>query len=93
MGRLLGIPVIISQHCQAVGTPGDIYLLDLSQYLVLTKGDGIQAAMSIHLFFDYNVSTFRFNFRVAGKPWFQAPITSKYGSYTLSPFVNLATRS
>lgn len=93
MGRLLGIPVVISQHCQAVGTPGDIYLLDLSQYAVLTKGTGIEAAMSIHLYFDYNISTFRFNFRMAGQPWFKAPITSLYGNYQLSPFVNLALRS
>lgn len=92
MGSLMGIPLIISQHAQNIGTPGDIFLLDLSQYITLTKGDGIQSAMSIHLFFDYNVSTFRFNFRVAGQPWAQAPITSLYGSYQLSPFVNLASR-
>jgi len=64
----------------------------LSQYITLTKGDGIQSAMSIHLFFDYNVSTFRFNFRIAGQPWPQAPITSLYGSYQMSPFINLASR-
>lgn len=92
MGSLFGIPMVISQHCQTLGTAGDIYLLDLSKYLTLTKGDGIQSAMSIHLFFDYNVSTFRFNFRVAGQPWLSAPVTSANGSYTMSPFVNLAAR-
>lgn len=91
-GSLFGIPVIISQHCQAIGTLGDIYLVDLSQYITLTKGDGIQSAMSIHLFFDYNVSTFRFNFRIAGQPWASAPITSANGSYSMSSFVSLAAR-
>jgi hypothetical protein len=92
MGTLFGIPVVISQHCQAIGTAGDIFLFDLSKYITLTKGDGIQSAMSIHLFFDYNVSTFRFNFRVAGQPWLSAPITSANGSYSMSPFINLAAR-
>lgn len=93
IGSLFGIPVIISQHGQAVGTPGDIMLLDLSKYLTLTKGNGIQTAMSMHLYFDYDISTFRFVFRVAGQPWMSAPITSAYGSYTMSPFVDLAVRS
>ncbi len=91
-GLLFGVPVIISQHCQNIGTAGDIFLLDLSKYLTLTKGDGVQSAMSIHLFFDYSVSTFRFSMRIAGTPWQTAPFTSQYGSFKTSPFVNLAAR-
>lgn len=92
LGTLFGIPVIISQHCQSVGTPGDIFLFDMSKYLTLTKGDGIRSDMSLHLYFDYDVLAFRFIFRLAGQPWMQAPITSAYGSYSMSPFVNLAQR-
>lgn len=93
LATLLGIPIIVSQHCQVLGTQGDIYLVDWSQYLTLTKGDGVQAAMSIHLYFDYNVSTFRFNFRVGGQPWPKSTIASLNGTYPLSPFVQLATRA
>ncbi len=93
LGTLFGIPVIVSQHCPAtIGSLGDIFLVDLSKYLTLTKGDGIQTAMSMHLFFDYNISTFRFNFRVAGQPWLSSSITSAYGTYTQSPFVTLEAR-
>jgi HK97 family phage major capsid protein len=92
MGRLIGIPLVLSQHCQAVGTTGDIFLFDLSKYITLSKGDGVQSAMSMHLFFDYNVSSFRFNFRVAGQPWMQAPITSQNGAFKMSPFISLAAR-
>jgi HK97 family phage major capsid protein len=93
MGRFMGIPLIPSQHCQILGTQGDVFLVDWSKYITLTKGDGIQTAMSMHLFFDYNVSTFRFNFRLAGQPWLSTSITSAYGSFTQSPFVTLDTRS
>lgn len=92
MGRLMGIPLVISQHCQSIGTAGDIFLLDLSKYLVLTKGSGIESAFSMHLYFDVDASVFRFVFRVAGQPWLSAPITSANGAYQLSPFVNLAGR-
>lgn len=93
LGRFLGLPLYVSQHCQGVGTQGDIYLVDFSKYLSLTKGDGVQTAMSMHLFFDYDVSAFRFIFRMAGQPWLQNAITSAYGSYSMSPFVTLDTRS
>lgn len=93
LGRFMGIPLVPSQHCQILGTQGDIFLVDLSQYVTLSKGDGIQTAMSMHLFFDYNVSTFRFNFRCAGRPWQSSYFTSAYGSFTQSPFVTLDTRS
>lgn len=89
---LFGIPLQLSQHCQAVGDVGDILLLDLSQYITLTKGNGIDSAMSMHLYFDANTTAFRFNFRVAGQPWMSAPITSYIGSYSMSPFVSLAAR-
>ena len=90
---LFGIPVLISQHCQGVGDAGDIILADLSKYLILTKGAGIEVAMSIHLYFDYSVQTWRFNFRVAGQPWQNAVVTSQYGSYSMSPFVQVAARA
>lgn len=92
-GTLLGIPLVKSQHCQGVGTAGDIYLFDMSQYITVTKGTGVETAMSVHLYFDYNVSTFRLNFRQGGQPWQTAAITSANGSFSMSPFVNLQTRS
>lgn len=90
---LFGVPVLVSQQCQGVGDAGDIMLVDCSKYIVVTKGSGIEVAMSIHLYFDYNLQTWRFNFRAAGQPWMRAPVTSAYGSYTMSGFVKLAARA
>jgi len=92
-GTLLGRPVILSQHMQTLGTEGDILFADLSQYLSLIKSDGIKTASSIHLWFDYDVTAFRFTFRIAGQPWLSAPISPDNSSDTLSPFVTLAQRT
>jgi HK97 family phage major capsid protein len=92
-GTLLGRPVILSQHMRTLGDEGDILFADLSQYLSLIKSDGIKTASSIHLWFDYDVTAFRFTFRIAGQPWLSAPISPDNSSDTLSPFVTLAERT
>ena len=92
-GTLLGRPVLLSQHSQTLGDAGDILFADLSQYLTLTKADGLQASSSVHLWFDYDVTAFRFTFRLAGQPWLSAAITPDNSTATLSPFVTLAERA
>ncbi len=92
-GTLLGRPVLLSQHAQTLGTRGDIMFVDLTQYLALTKTGGIHASSSMHLWFDYDVTAFRFTFRVGGQPWLSAPITPDNSSDALSPFVTLADRA
>jgi HK97 family phage major capsid protein len=90
MGRLMGIPLIMSTHCQTLGTQGCLYLVDMSKYFFLSKGTGIEAAMSIHLYFDYSVNTFRFNFRCDGRTWMSAPYLLPDNTTKLSAFVALA---
>jgi len=94
-GTLLGRPVIQSQACQTLGTKGDIYLVDLTRYLTLTKtgGGGLRTDVSMHLWFDYDTLAYRFIFRVGGQPWWASTISPKNGSNTLSCFVTLAARS
>jgi HK97 family phage major capsid protein len=89
---LLGRPVYPVEWCPTLGTVGDIVLADLRHYVTITKGM-MESAMSIHLRFDYDESTFRFIFRVDGKPWWSAALTPYKGSNTQSCFVALATRS
>jgi HK97 family phage major capsid protein len=91
-GTLLGRPVVVTEACQTLGTVGDIILADLSQYLTVVKSGGVRSDSSMHLFFDQNVTAFRFVFRMAGQPWLSAAITRKNGSNTLSHFVVLETR-
>ena len=91
--RLMGRPVIASEACSALGDVGDILLLDLSQYMAVTKTVGMRADVSMHLYFDYDVMTYRFIMRIGGKPWWTAPITGSDGTTTYSAFVALAERA
>jgi len=91
--RLKGRPVIPMQPASALGTIGDIMLVDMSQYMALTKGSGIQEDVSMHLHFDQAIDTFRFIFRVTGQPLWNAVITPENGSNTYSWAVALETRA
>jgi HK97 family phage major capsid protein len=88
---LMGRPMIPTEAAGALGDVGDISFVDLSQYMSVTKAGGIRQDVSIHLFFDYDISAFRFVLRVGGQPWWNAPITRNKGS-SRSPFVTLAAR-
>lgn len=90
--RLKGREVIPVEQCQTLGTVGDIMLVDLSQYTMIDKG-GIQAASSMHVRFINDEMTYRFIARNDGQPSWNAAMTPKNGTNTLSPFVALATRA
>lgn len=91
-GRLKGRPVIPIQACSTIGTQGDIMLVDLTQYLVLTKASGIRTDTSIHLYFDQDVTAFRWVFRINGQPAWSSVITPQNGTNTLSWAVALDNR-
>lgn len=88
---LMGLPVTMTEKCQALGTQGDIILADWRQYLIATKAAGIQAARSMHIYFMYDKQVFRFVLRYDGQPSWAIDLTPLRGP-TLSPFVVLATR-
>ncbi len=93
---LMGRPLFLTEHCQALGTKGDIILADWSQYLIGGKaGSIISTASSMHLYFDYDKTVFRFVMRYDGQPWWASALTPKHGGAgaSLSPFVSLTTRA
>jgi len=93
---LMGLPIVWTEHCQTLGTAGDIYLADWSQYLVGQKtgaGAGLKFDTSIHLYFLSDQTAFRFVYRIDGQPWWPTYLTPRYSDDTLSPFVNLAVRA
>ena len=92
-GFLLGRPVIVTQHAKAVGTQGDVSLVDLKGYQAIESAGGIQTATSMHLYFDADSVAFRSTFRVDGQPKAAAAVTPANGSATLSHFVQLDTRA
>jgi HK97 family phage major capsid protein len=88
---LYGRPVISIEHCQTLGTTGDIILADYSQYLMIDKNN-IKKDVSIHVKFVYDETAFRFVYRCDGQPAWNSQLTPKNGTTTVSPFVVLATR-
>jgi HK97 family phage major capsid protein len=89
---LMGRPIMELEYCQTLGTVGDILLLDLKQFLAVTRGS-IQAATSMHVQFLTDEMAYRWTFRVGGQPWWRSALTPFNGTNTQSPFVSLATRS
>jgi HK97 family phage major capsid protein len=91
-GLLLGRPIIPLEFCATLGTQGDINLVDLNQYVSISKG-GIAQAQSIHVEFLTDQLALRFIMRVDGATWENSPVTPFKGTNTQSSFVGLATRS
>lgn len=93
-GMLLGVPVRFVEHCSTLGDAGDIQLVDMAGYLAIVKaGGGIKFDASIHLYFDYAVSAFRWIFRIGGMPFLSAAVSPDNGSTTKSHFITLAERA
>lgn len=92
-GTLLGRPVIVTEHAAALGDQGDIMLVSMSQYRCVMRAGGIQAAQSMHLWFDQDAVAMKFRMRVDGAPKLSAPIDPRSGSTTMSAFVVLDARA
>jgi len=91
-GTLLGRPIQPIEHCQTLGTKGDVYFADLSEYLLADKG-AMEGASSIHVRFIYDEQVLRFVYRLDGQPAWSAALTPYKGSNTQSPFIALDVRS
>lgn len=89
-GQLFGRPVYISEKLPALGTKGDILLIDPSLYVI---GDrmSLEIAASEHVNFLKNQMTWRVVERVDGQPWVGGTTTLADASSTVSPFVAIAT--
>jgi len=94
----LGRPIIVSEHCAAVGTTGDILLVDLSQYLIADRpmiiSSSREATYSSNTYgFLQDQTCWKLTLRVDGQPIVSAPYTPKRGGSTVSPFIALSTSS
>lgn len=91
-GFLLGRPVIPVEYMAALGTIGDIALVDLSQYVMIDKGN-TAAAQSMHVRFLQEEMAFRITYRLDGQPAWKSPVTTANGASSKSPFIGLETRA
>lgn len=88
-GTYKNIPIIPVEYCAALGTSGDIILVNLDEYIVIDKG-GVDQAVSIHVAFLTDEQVFRFIYRVDGQLTWNAALTPKSGGSTLSCAVKLS---
>lgn len=84
----MGIPIIPVEYCAALGTSGDIVLVNLDEYTMIDKG-GVDQAVSLHVAFLTDEAVWRFMYRVDGQCSWNLPLTPKAGS-TLSCVVVLS---
>lgn len=92
-GSLMGRPIIFHEACPALGSAGDLQLVNLNQYLVALKSPAIDAQTSMHVWFDQDLVAYRFRFRVDGKPYLRSKIDAKNGTVDYSAFVALGARA
>ena len=71
----------------ALGSVGDVALIDAEHYLI-KDGSGPFVAASEHVLFTQNKTVIKAFWNVGGKPWLTAPHYDE-GGYQTSPFVVL----
>ncbi|HUW46272.1 MAG TPA: phage major capsid protein [Dehalococcoidia bacterium] len=92
--RLLGLPIIPTEHCSAMGTFGDIFLADWSHYVIADRSleiAGSRHTNQTNVGFLSGETYWRVVQRVGGQPATDAAITPKRGANTVSPFVAIST--
>lgn len=91
-GNLMGRPMIPTEHCETLGTEGDLVLWDPQGYYSTRKASGVNFATSMHLYFDYNMTAFRWTVRAGGQPYLSAAVSPNKGSTKKSHCVTLSTK-
>jgi len=77
-GTLLGRPINVIEQAGAAGDESSFMFLDLSDYLLISKG-GIQEATSIHVKWLEDETSFRWTMRVGGAPLMRSAVTMPDG--------------
>lgn len=91
-GMLYGKPMVPIENCPTLGTAGDLFFADMSQYVVVEK-EGMRIDRSEHVRFLNDEIVYRFKMENGGQAKYNEKITPKKGSNTYSAFVALETRS
>ena len=87
--RIKGRPVIETDVLPALGTPGDVLLIDPAWYGFASKP--MASALSIHVLFASDQAMLRVTWRCDARPLVSAPIAATDGA-SRSAFVALAVR-
>lgn len=87
--QIMGRPIFFTDKTPALGTKGDLMLVDPKYYLIGDR-QATTVDSSDQQNFKNNQTAFRVVHRVDGQPWLNAPITMQDNA-TYSPFVVLNT--
>lgn len=88
-GTLFGRPIVSIEQAVALGTKGDISLVDLADYIAITKG-GLRRDQSIHVDFATDEVALRFIRRINGTPYTRTSLASRAKStFLTSPYITL----
>lgn len=87
-GTLLGMPVYWTEKLPALGTEGDVLLMD-ARYYVIGDRQATTVETTPYDRWRYDQTSWRAVHRVDGQPWLSAPLTYQDGSTQVSPFVVL----
>ena len=90
---MLGLPLMDNEHCQALGTAGDLILSDMSQYIIADHNSGPEIAQSMHLNFDYGKECFRIMKYLDGQPRYSDTFTRQNATNSSGSVVTLAART
>lgn len=85
---LAGIPIRWTGKTPALGSKGDLMLVDFRYYLV-RNGSGPYIAASEHVHFTENKTVIKIFWNVDGQPWVNVPLTLEDGATRVSPYVVL----
>ena len=88
---LAGYPLILSEHCSALGTLGDLILADLSMYYVGIRQQIMVAMSGLGSGFVKNQTGVRVTARLDGQPGISTTIDPAQASAKQSAFVVLGT--
>jgi HK97 family phage major capsid protein len=90
--KLYGRPIIFSELCPAVGTTGDLMLVDPTSFFCVMKSGGPRTDVSIHSEFVKDVVAYRSYVRVVCASKFSAAITRGDGT-TAGNVITVGTRA
>lgn len=91
---LFGRPIIETEHCETIGTEGDLIFWDPTTFLHAVKaGQGLKFSSSVHVKFLEDQMTFKITYRNDHQPWWDSSVTPVHSSATMTPILTLATRS
>lgn len=92
-GQLLGLPVLpLIGSMPQLGDEGDIILANLSYYYSIVKAGGLKQSVSSHLYFDRDISAYKYTMRIDGNCPFKAPVVTEFGNHQMSAIITLEAR-